>query len=190
MFLYCVQGILCGVLVSRGLHHFFCRMALCHPGCGLRSHDTFCYSCVSIMVSDPALSTAIPSQRILKKVPASLPDIFSKPVESDGFKIRVVKLFPDAEKLNSVAVPDPAADKIVRAVRILITCDIRDADIIFIILYEYCNFLFKDIEISHNFPPVFPPGTSTSELLYAAISVQVSLKGTGVGCETIGKPGL
>jgi hypothetical protein len=133
------------------------------------------------MVSDPALSTAIPSQRILKKVPASLPDIFSKPVESGGIKIRVVKLFPDAGKLNSVAVPDPAANKIVCAVRILITCDIRDADIIFIILYKYCNFLVKDIELSHNFPPVFPPGTSTSELLYAAISVQVSLKGIGVG---------
>ncbi len=121
------------------------------------------------MVSDQVLSTAIPSQRILKKVPASFPDIFSKPVESGGFKIRIVELFPDAGKLNSVAVSDPVADKIVRAVRILITCDIRDADIIFIILYEYCNFLVKDIElviISRRYSHQVRPQANSSMLPY------------------------
>lgn len=48
-----VQGILCGILIPRGLCRFFSRMALCHPGCGLCSHDTIWYSCVSIMVLDP-----------------------------------------------------------------------------------------------------------------------------------------
>jgi len=35
------------------------------------------------------------------------PGLFSKPVELDGIKIRVVELFPDTEKFDGVAVPDP-----------------------------------------------------------------------------------
>ena len=39
-----------------------------------------------------------------------------KPVEFDGFKIRVIQEFPYAQKLDGIAVPDPIPDQIVGSV--------------------------------------------------------------------------
>ena len=43
--------------------------------------------------------------------------LHSNPVEFDGIKIRIVELFPDAEKLDGIAIAQPIADHIYRGGR-------------------------------------------------------------------------
>jgi hypothetical protein len=71
----------------------------------------------------------------------------------DGIKIRVVDLLPDAKKLNRIAVPEPAPDKIVSVLGILVACDIGDADVIFIILNYYSHFPVEHIDLCHGKSP-------------------------------------
>ena len=115
--------------------------------------------------------------------------LFSKPVEFHGFKIRVVELFPDTEKLNGVAIPDPVPDQIVRAVRVLVPGNIRDADIILIVLHEHSDFPVKDIDGCHCFLPashqIFFCGCLLVALSYVLIEKRV-----GTGGETVREPGM
>ena len=39
--------------------------------------------------------------------------LFFKPVEFDGFKIRIIQMLPDSEKLNCVPVSEPISDQII-----------------------------------------------------------------------------
>ena len=57
----------------------------------------------------------------------------SEPVEFHGFKVRVVEMFPYPEKFDCIAVPYPVPDQIIGMVRILVSCNIGNADIIFTI---------------------------------------------------------
>jgi len=75
---------------------------------------------------------------------------FSKPVEFDGIKIRVVELFSDPQKFDCVTVTDPAADKIVSMVWILIPCNIGDTDVVLIVVHHNGNFTVKDIDLCHH----------------------------------------
>lgn len=76
--------------------------------------------------------------------------LFSKPVELDGIKIRVVELLPDAEKLNRVTVPEPAPDKIVSVLGVFVPCNIGDADIILFVLNNYTHFAVEHIDLRHG----------------------------------------
>jgi hypothetical protein len=78
--------------------------------------------------------------------------LFSKPVELDGIKIRVIELLPDAEELDRVAVAEPATDKIVRIIGVLIPSDIGDADVILIVLYDNTNFAVEYLDLRHDKP--------------------------------------
>lgn len=66
--------------------------------------------------------------------------IFSKPVEFDGFKIGIVKFFPQTKKLDSFAIAQPVSDHIVWCVT-FIPGYIGEADIISIFrtLDRYCQ---------------------------------------------------
>ena len=52
------------------------------------------------------------------------------PVEFDGIKTRVVELFPDAEELDGVPVPQPVANEVVAGFGILMAGDVREADVV------------------------------------------------------------
>lgn len=74
------------------------------------------------------------------------PCLFSKPVEFDGIKIGVVDVLPDAEEFNGVAVAQPAADQIVAGVRIPVTGDVRQADIVLLIDAGKTDLAGKDFD--------------------------------------------
>lgn len=59
-----------------------------------------------------------------------------KPVEFDGFKIRIVQLLPDPEIFDGVPVPEPIPDQIVGPVRILEPGNVRYTDIIGVFCIE------------------------------------------------------
>jgi len=75
------------------------------------------------------------------------PGLFSKPVELDGIKIRVVDLLPDAEEFDGVAVPEPAPDKIIRIVGTLVTGNAGNADVILIVLDDNGDFFIEDFDL-------------------------------------------
>jgi hypothetical protein len=56
--------------------------------------------------------------------------LFFKPIEFDGFKIRIIELLPHSQKLNGISVPQPVANQVVRPLRVLETGDISNADIL------------------------------------------------------------
>lgn len=80
--------------------------------------------------------------------------LFSKPVELDGIKIRVVELLPDPEELNGVTVPEPAPDEIVSVVGVHVSCYIRDTDIILIVLNDNTNFTVEHLDLCHGKSPI------------------------------------
>ena len=56
--------------------------------------------------------------------------LLSNPIEFDGIKTGVVDLLPDAEELDGVAVAQPVKDEVVSALRILVSGDICEADVV------------------------------------------------------------
>ncbi len=57
------------------------------------------------------------------------PRPISKPLEFEGFKIRVVKVFPDAEEFHRVAVSHPVLDHLIGPLRFLVLGNVRQRDI-------------------------------------------------------------
>jgi hypothetical protein len=47
------------------------------------------------------------------------PSLFFKPVEFDGFKIRIVQMLPYPQKLDGIAISQPILDDVVRSARLL-----------------------------------------------------------------------
>lgn len=58
------------------------------------------------------------------------PGLLSKPVEFDGFKIRVVQLLPDADKLDRVAVAQPTSDQIIGCASVFVPRNVGEAHIV------------------------------------------------------------
>ena len=52
----------------------------------------------------------------------------SNPVEFDGVKVGIVKLFPYAEKFQSIAISQPVSNKVIGMLGILRPRDVREAD--------------------------------------------------------------
>jgi len=65
------------------------------------------------------------------------PGQHSNPVEFDGMKIRVAELLPNTENFYCITVSEPVAHKIVRAVGVLDTCDVRKADEVLFLLRQH-----------------------------------------------------
>lgn len=55
---------------------------------------------------------------------------FFKPVEFGGFKISVIQLLPNTQKLNGVAVSEPSTDQIIGSHCVLVAGDVCDADVL------------------------------------------------------------
>lgn len=60
--------------------------------------------------------------------------LFSKPIEFDGFKIGVVELLPDAEKLYGVAVAQPVLNNVVGPLRIAVPGNVGQRNVVVLFL--------------------------------------------------------
>jgi hypothetical protein len=67
------------------------------------------------------------------------PRPISKPLEFEGFEIRVVQVFPDAEKFHRVAVSHPVLDHLIGPIRFLVLCNVRQRDIVISLAGKDCN---------------------------------------------------
>ena len=59
--------------------------------------------------------------------------LHSDPVEFHGIRTGVVEPFPDAEKFDRIAVSQPVTHKVVSAFVVLITRNVRKAEVIFVL---------------------------------------------------------
>ena len=56
--------------------------------------------------------------------------LFFKPLEFDGFKIGVIELLPDAEKLDGVAVAQPVLNDVVGPLRIAVSGNVGQRNVV------------------------------------------------------------
>jgi hypothetical protein len=67
------------------------------------------------------------------------PGFISKPLEFDRFEIRVAQFFPQTEKLNRAATAHPVVDNGERFERVAVFRNIRERDVILIVLFQNCD---------------------------------------------------
>ncbi len=60
--------------------------------------------------------------------------LYSKPIEFDGFRIGVVELLPDAEKLYGVAVAQPVLNDVVGPLRIAVPGNVGQRNVVVLFL--------------------------------------------------------
>jgi len=85
------------------------------------------------------------------------PGKFSKPVEFHGFKNRIVESLPDSQEFYRIAIPYPVPDQIIGIIRILVSCNISNADVILIIQRMNGNFVIQYMDLCHYRSPVQLP---------------------------------
>ena len=56
--------------------------------------------------------------------------LFSNPIEFDGIEIRIIQLFPNAEKFDRIAVAQPVLDDVVRSRAVLVARNIGNANVV------------------------------------------------------------
>ncbi len=74
--------------------------------------------------------------------------LLSNSIEFDGIKTGIVNLFPEAEKLEGVAVAQPIANEVVTGFLILIAGNVGQADIILVVHTGEADFAGKDFDLS------------------------------------------
>jgi hypothetical protein len=65
------------------------------------------------------------------------PLISSNPIEFDGIEIGIIQLFPNAEKLDGIAVAQPVLNDVVRSLAVLVPRNIGYADVVIALLRHY-----------------------------------------------------
>jgi len=60
--------------------------------------------------------------------------LFSNPIEFDGIEIGIIQLFPNAEKLDGIAIAQPVLNDVVRSLAVLVARNIGYADVVLALL--------------------------------------------------------
>ena len=118
----------------------------------------------------------------------------SKPVEFDGFKIRIVQAFPDPQELQGIAVSQPVSNQIIGSGRILASGDIGQGNVVLVLSGHDAYFIALYVDLlRHSSLPLKGQGRvsqpAPSRGLVAAakaaapgcIIVETGLSGKGLG---------
>jgi hypothetical protein len=70
----------------------------------------------------------------------------SKPLEFEGFEIRVIQALPHAKEFHGVAVPHPILDDVIRACGFFVLRNIRKRDVVLVLPPNHGDFRASDLD--------------------------------------------
>ncbi len=77
--------------------------------------------------------------------------LFSKPVEFDGFETWIVQMLPNPQELDRVSISEPVSDQVIRPLRVLVSCNVGQADVVAFFLRQDSYMRSFDLDVlSHS----------------------------------------